>query len=227
MTKTQLHIVITDDHQVTRFGLMQWATLHLSQQGIPHTISDAASGGQALELVRSAQSSAQPVSLLVIDVQLPDMTGLETVKILRQEGFQGTILMVSGSNQADVYDVLESGANGFFSKEDEHTVFLEAVSWLLHNPDGTWLAPEMHRRMLHTEKILKSKNITHAEKNILRFITLSNKEIADKLSISESTVKKHLWSIFQKLGIESRQEALNFAVSAQLLKLHPRYQQKE
>jgi DNA-binding NarL/FixJ family response regulator len=67
-------------------------------------------------------------------------------------------------------------------------------------------------------KKLKSVGITNAERNVLRCITLSNKEIADKLGISESAVKKHLWSIFQKLGIESRQQVLEFAVSAQLLK---------
>lgn len=197
---------------------MQWAALHLNKQGIQHTILDAATGGQALALVRSASSSAEPVSFLVIDVQLPDVSGLVVVKTLREEGFEGTILMVSGSNRADMYDVLESGANGFFSKEDDHTVFLEAFIWLLENPDGTWLTPATHRRMLYAEKKLKSVGITNAERNVLRCITLSNKEIADKLGISESTVKKHLWSIFQKLGIESRQQALEFAVSAQLLK---------
>jgi two-component system nitrate/nitrite response regulator NarL len=157
--------------------------------------------------------------MIVIDIDLPDMLGIEVIRALRNDGFSGTILVVSGSNRADIYDILDSGANGYVSKEAEHTVFIEAVLWLLEHPTETWLPPALHRRMLQSDRILQKSGITPAERNILRFVALSNKEIADKLNISESTVKKHLWSIFQKLGIDSRQEAHEFAVSSQLLEV--------
>lgn len=179
--------------------------------------SDVARGAEALALVRSARDSEHPITMIVLDIDLPDMLGVELTRVLRSEGFEGVVLVVSGSNHVDIYDILDSGANGFVPKEAEHTVFLEAVLWLLEHPTETWLSPALHRRMFHSDNVLQKKGITPAERNVLRFITLSNKEIADKLTISESTVKKHLWSIFQKLGINSRQEAHNFAISSQLL----------
>lgn len=209
--------MITDDHEVTRFGFLQWLRLALKNHAPEPCFSDVGTGAQALALVRSAQDSPHPVTMVVIDIDLPDMLGIEVIRALRSEGFEGAILVVSGSHRVDVYDMLDSGANGFVSKEAEHTVFIEAVLWLLEHPTETWLPAVLHRRMLYADKMLQKNGITPAERNVLRFITLSNKEIADKLAISESTVKKHLWSIFQKLGLESRQEAFEFAVSSQLL----------
>jgi two-component system nitrate/nitrite response regulator NarL len=213
------HILITDDHEVTRFGLLQWIRISLKNHEPQPRFSDVGTGAQALALVRSVQDSTHPVTMIVIDIDLPDMLGIEVIRALRNDGFSGTILVVSGSNRADIYDILDSGANGYVSKEAEHTVFIEAVLWLLEHPTETWLPPALHRRMLQSDRILQKSGITPAERNILRFVALSNKEIADKLNISESTVKKHLWSIFQKLGIDSRQEAHEFAVSSQLLEV--------
>ncbi len=219
MNEFQHHILIIDDHEVTRFGLMQWIKVSLKNDKPDTHFSDTGTGEEALTIVRAAHDTPYPVTMLVLDIDLPDMLGIEVVRILRSTGFGGTILVVSGSNHVDIYDILDSGANGFVSKEAEHTVFTEAVTWLLEHPREIWLPPTLQRRMLYSNTILQKSGITHAERNVLRFIAQSNKDIADKLAITESTVKKHLWSIFQKLGIESRQEAHTFAVSAQLIEM--------
>lgn len=217
MESYPIHILIADDHHVTRFGFLQWIRVSLKDFAQEPLLADVSTGSQALALVRSAKDSAHPITMLIIDVDLPDMLGLEVVQTLRGEGFQGTVLVVSGSNSADIYEILASGANGYVSKEEEHTVFLEAVMWLLKHPTEVWLAPTLHRKIFQTDTALHKAGITTGERNVLRYITLSNKEIADKLGISESTVKKHLWNIFQKLGIESREEAREFAVSSHLV----------
>lgn len=217
MKSSPIHILITDDHVVTRFGLKQWIQISFKDHSSLPVLSDVGTGAQALAAVRSAKETDCPVTMLIIDVDLPDMMGIQVIRELRAEGFQGTVLVVSGSHRADIYEILDSGANGFVSKEEEHTVFLEAVTWLLEHPSETWLTATLHRRIFQTDKALHKVGITPAERNVLRFITLPNKEIADKLGISESTIKKHLWSIFQKLGIESREEARDFAMSIQLL----------
>ncbi len=213
------HILITDDHAVTRFGFLQWIRLLLKDTHPDSLFNDVGTGAEALAFVRSEKDSDFPVTMLIIDVDLPDMLGIDVIRTLRHEGFEGTILVVSGSNRTDIYEILDSGANGFVSKEQEHTVFLDAVKWLLEHPSEIWLTPTLHRRMLQSEKVLHKVGITTAERNVLRFIALTNKEIGERLAISESTVKKHLWNIFQKLGVESRQEAQEFAVSAQLLEV--------
>ncbi len=217
MESSPIHILIADDHQVTRFGFMQWIRISLKDRTPEPLITDVGTGAQAVALVRSAKDSAAPITMLIIDVDLPDMLGVDAVRKLRSEGFQGTALVVSGSNRADIYEILDSGANGYVSKEEEHTVFLEAVRWLLAHPTEIWLTPTLHRRIFQTDAALHKVGITTGERNVLRFITFSNKEIADKLGITESTVKKHLWSVFQKLGIESREEAREFAISSHLL----------
>lgn len=217
MESPRIHIVIADDHAVTRFGFKQWIQMSLKDRQPEPVLSDVGTGAQVLDFVRSAETSDCPVTMLIIDVDLPDMLGIQVVRELRKKGFQGAVLVVSGSHRADIYEILDSGANGFLSKEEEHTIFLEAVMWLLEHPTETWLTPALHRRIFQTDKALHKVGITPAERNVLRFIALSNKEIADKLGSSESTIKKHLWSIFQKLGIESREEARDFATGIQLL----------
>ena len=85
------------------------------------------------------------------------------------------------------------------------------------NLDANWLSPQTHRQIMRSEALLKKADLTPAEQNVLRFAKRSNKEIAEELGIAESTVKKHLWSIFQKLGITSRYDAISFAVEAGLI----------
>jgi len=139
------------------------------------------------------------------------------VKRLRIAAWMQPILVISGSHLATARDVLAAGANGFVSKQEEQAVFVEGVRFLAQNPGKTWVSPSTHRQLLHTDALLKKAGLTPAEQSVLRLAKYSNKEIADELGIAESTVKKHFWSIFQKLGIASRYDAIAFAVDAGLV----------
>jgi DNA-binding NarL/FixJ family response regulator len=213
-----LHIVVADDHEIARFALVQW--LRDEQERSAATIADVvavASCQKALETIRASLGGDNAIGMLIIDLDLPDMTGLEAIKILRAEGWQKPILVISGSYVGTAKDALAAGANGFLSKQEHQDIFLEGFRFIVQNPHSQWVSPQAHRQIMLAETLLKKADLTPAEQNVLRHIKRSNKEIADELGIAESTVKKHLWSIFQKLGIASRYDAITFAVEAGLI----------
>jgi two-component system nitrate/nitrite response regulator NarL len=215
---TPLRVLVADDHDIARFALVQW--LRDEQERRADTIADViavATCREALETIRAALGKDNAVDMLIIDLDLPDMTGLEAITILRSEGWQKPILVISGSYIGTAKDALAAGANGFLSKQEAQDVFLEGFRFIAQNPHSQWVSPQTHRQIMLSESMLKKADLTPAEQNVLRHIKRSNKEIADELNIAESTVKKHLWSIFQKLGIASRYDAIAFAVEAGLI----------
>jgi DNA-binding NarL/FixJ family response regulator len=215
---TPLRIIVADDHEIARFALVQWLC---GEQERRHTaIADVvavATCQKALETIRASLGKHNAIDMLIIDLDLPDMTGLEAIKILRAEGWQKPIFVISGSYVGTAKDALAAGANGFLSKQEQQDVFLEGFRFIVQNPHSQWVSPQTHRQIMHSDSLLKKADLTPAEENVLRHIKLSNKEIAEKLGITESTVKKHLWSIFQKLGIASRYDAIAFAIEAGLI----------
>lgn len=217
-TQPTIKALIADDHEIARFAFLKWLEEE-AQTGVldVRIIGIVSTGQQALDRVLLSSNHGEAITFLILDLDMPDMTGLEVIKTLRAKAWKHPILVISGSYLATVRDVLAAGANGFISKEEGQSVFVEAVHFLASNPDRTWLSPKTHRQLLHTENLLKKADLTTAEQGVLRLVKLSNKEIADKLGIAESTVKKHFWSIFQKLGIASRYDAIAFAIEAGLI----------
>lgn len=206
-----IRVFITDDHEMARFALETWIE---ADSGTPpvSVIGSAARGSETLNA-----AYLHEIDLFILDIDLPDMTGLDLTRALREQGFRAGILCMSGSHLANAQDVLRAGANGFVSKEESHAIFLEGIRWIAETPDSVWLSPHWHRQQLTTERVLAQSHLTPAEQTVLRHIRLSNKEIAEKLTLSESTVKNHLSAIFQKLGVSSRQEAAGFAAQTGLI----------
>lgn len=211
------NILIADDHDIARFALLQWLNDEKARGSLITDVRAVPTAHEALATIRASLGNADSVDMLVIDLDMPDMTGLEAITILRAEGWQKPILVISGSHIGTAKDALSVGASGFISKQESQEFFLEGIRFLAENPYSQWVSPQTHRQIMHSDALLKKANLTPAEQNVLRCIKLSNKEIAEKLGITESTVKKHLWSIFQKLGITSRYDAISFAVNAGLI----------
>ncbi len=206
MPRDFIHIFITDDHEMARFALTTWIEADTTSP----TVSVVGTASRGSDTVKEA--SNPEIDLFVLDIDLPDMTGLEVTKRLRENSCRASILCMSGSHLASVQDVIGSGANGFVSKEESHVVFLEGIRWIAENPDAVWLSPHWHRQSMKSDRALAQTHLTPAEQTVLRHIRLSNKEIAEKLDLSDSTIKNHLSSIYQKLGISSRREAAEVAL---------------
>ena len=224
-----LRILVADDHDIARFALQQWLNDEKARGSLIADVRAVPTATEAIAIIRASLGAVlgaslsasldntDSVDMLVIDLDMPDMTGLKAITILRAEGWKQPILVISGSHIGTVKDALAAGASGFISKQESQTIFLEGIRFLAQNPHAQWVSPIAHRQLMRSDAILKKADLTPAEQNVLRLIKLSNKEIAEKLDITESTVKKHLWSIFQKLGIASRYDAIAFAVDAGLI----------
>ncbi len=212
-----LSILIADDHDIARFALAQWLREEQERTQAIAGITAVATCQKALETIRSTMGKTNAIDMLIIDLDLPDMTGLEAIVILRKEGWEKPIMVISGSYIGTAKDALAAGANGFLSKQEPQEVFLEGFRFITQNPQAQWVSPQTHRQIMYSDALLKKADLTPAEQAVLRLVKFSNKEIAEKLGIAESTVKKHLWSIFQKLGITSRYDAISFAMEAGLM----------
>lgn len=187
-------------------------------------VGTASSGADAVAGVRALHASQATPNFLLIDFQLPDMLGSDVIQTLRADGIiseQMRALVMTGMENAPVKSILASGANGYISKQEPSTTFLAAMRHVFLKPDDLWLNPAEAKRMLNAERSLTTAGITSAEKNVLRLLYLTNEEIAETLNISRGTVKNHLNNMYSKLGINSRPEAVQFALKVGLLpKIH-------
>jgi DNA-binding NarL/FixJ family response regulator len=163
-TPKSLRILIADDHEIARFALVQW--LRFEQESNAGTIVEilsVATCQKALETIRAALGKDNAVDMLIIDLDLPDMTGLEAIQILRSEGWQKPILVISGSYIGTAKDALAAGANGFVSKQESQEVFLEGFRFIAENPHSQWVSPQTHRQIMLSESMLKKADLTSAE----------------------------------------------------------------
>jgi DNA-binding NarL/FixJ family response regulator len=224
-TTDQIRLFIVDDHELVRYAMESWMTQDTAPpttSEAPHisVVGTASNGADALVGIREMQNTDTAPNFLLIDFQLPDMLGSEVIHALRTEGIgteQMRALVMTGMENAPVKSILASGANGYLSKQEPSTTFLAALRQVFLKPDDLWLNPAEAKRMLNAERSLTTAGITSAEKNVLRLLYLSNEEIAEALNISRGTVKNHLNNMYSKLGINSRPEAVQFALKVGLL----------
>jgi DNA-binding NarL/FixJ family response regulator len=214
---TSYSVFVTDDHEAVRFAIESWVKSKAShEEPILTLIGTSSSGAETMKLIGK---SLKP-DLLLIDVQLTDMSGLEVVRTLRQNGFDSSklgILVMTGNDSVSVPDILASGANGYVSKSESGDTFIQAMRWVVQHPGELWLSSSVAQQLVVTEHALNSAGITPVERNVLRLIRLPNKEIAETLCISEGTVKNYISSIYQKLGVSSRLDATKYAAKIGLI----------
>ena len=107
--------------------------------------------------------------------------------------------------------VLEAGANGFLIKEEKRERIVEAVRWAALREGGNWISPSTAAELLQTDSAIEKANLTKTELKVLGLIEKTNAEIAEKLFLSEGTIKNHVSNIYSKLGISPRIEAASWA----------------
>jgi len=152
--------------------------------------------------------------VVLMDVNLPGISGIEATKILKEKFPKLQILMFTiYENNQNVFDALEAGASGYILKQTKPAELLEAILEI-HN-GGAPMSSQIAKMVVNS---FQKKNLadteaelSEREHEILMLLTAGfrNKEVAEKLSISLSTVKSHVYSIYQKLHVSSRVEAVN------------------
>lgn len=216
MSKTT--VIIVDDHPVVRAGIRQvlQATEDLS------VIAEGASGAEALRLV-----TAQAPDVLVLDVNLPDMSGVEVTRRLRAAGVRSAILVLTVHDDAQtIFGLLEGGANGYVLKDEALETLVSAVRAVARGE--SWLSPEVARQVVRRAigarpptAAARSLGLTPREVEVLCLLAqgLDNGAIAEKLVLTTRTVQNHVSAIYGKLGVASRTEAALVAIRRGLVQV--------
>lgn len=218
MTDQPIRVLVVDDHAMLRAG---FRTILDIQPDIV-VVGEAATGADAV-----AQASALRPDVITMDVQMPDMDGIEaTRRIVADPSVEAAIAIVTTFDQDDyLYQALDAGASGFLLKNAGAEDLIAAVRALAAG-DGM-LAPEVTRRVLTrfasapapaaprpVTPAPLAEPLTDREAEVLTLLAdaRSNAEIASALFIGEATVKTHVSRILQKLGARDRVQAVVLAL---------------
>lgn len=203
-----IRVVLADDHPVVRSGIR-----NLLERAVDIlVVGEASTGAEAIRLVGETTPD-----LLLLDMELPDMKGIEVAQQLRNGGSTVKILVLSAHDDPQyIRELLESGAAaGYLVKEEALETIIEAVRGVAHGERG-WVSRRIAAQMvswMQTDKTREGK-LTQREMDVLRLVVngKTNQNIGVLLGISEKTVEKYLYSIFNKLEVTSRVEAAVYAV---------------
>jgi DNA-binding NarL/FixJ family response regulator len=210
-----IRIVLADDHRIVLEGLAQLLSLE-GDFDVQLRCTDGVEALAAVERVRP--------DVLVADVKMPGLTGLEILKRLHEQGSPTrVVLLTAHMTDAQVVEAVRLNVGGIILKEAASRTLVQCVRTVAEG--GRWLdqatvhaaLESMLRREAGIAKV--SKTLTKREVEIVRMVAtgLRNKQIGDKLAISEGTVKMHLHSIYEKLGISGRVELSNYAREHELV----------
>jgi len=200
-----IRVALADDHALFRAGVHM---LLDGAEGI-EVVGEAATGRAALDLVRERKPD-----VLLLDMEMPDMTGVEVARRLQATGAAVRILVLSAYDDEEyVSGLLDNGAAGYLTKEEVPERLVAAVRGVARGETG-WMSPGVAARMFRRRAAdEEAASLSAREREVLRLIArgLDNAAIAGHLFISESTVKNHVTNIYGKLDVRSRAEAVAWA----------------
>lgn len=202
----KIRVLMADDHPVVRDGIR----VLLETSDFIEVIGEASSGREALDLVETLRPD-----ILLLDMEMPDMSGVEVSRQLKGQRTGVRILVLSAYNDPQyIRSVLANGASGYLTKDEAPEFILEAINGVWRGQEG-WLSRRIAAQMtMWTREEPKDLGLTQRELQVLRGVVdaKTNQEIGLSLGISDKTVEKHLESVFSKLSVSSRVEAAVMAV---------------
>lgn len=204
-----ISILIVDDHPVFRFGLRALIGTEPDMQ----IVGEATTGAEALALAAS-----QPLDLVLMDINLPDINGIEITRRLRGLYPVLRVLVISMLDDATVFNALKAGACGYILKgasgeETVRAIRAAAGGEAIFSPQ---IAKRIHLHFATPNAASTFSELTEREQEILALLAqgLTNGAIAERLSLSVKTVRNRVSDIFSKLQVSDRAEAIIKARSA-------------
>jgi DNA-binding NarL/FixJ family response regulator len=216
-----IRVAIADDQELVRAGLR----LIIAGEADLEVVAEAASGEEAIIIAQRTQPD-----VLLMDVRMPGLGGIAATEAILDSAGSGRprILMLTTFDLDEhVYDAMRVGASGFLLKDVPAEDLVIAIRQAARGIDAL-LAPSVTRRLVERFASQRSIGSTHhdvlseltaREQEVLRLVArgLSNSEIADHLTISETTVKSHVSHVLMKLGLRDRVQAVVLAYETGLV----------
>lgn len=209
--------MLVDDHAVLRDGLRNI----LSVEEDIEVVGEAVTGDDALLQVEKCNPD-----MILMDINMPMRNGVEVTGILKKKYPHIKVLVLTMHSHEEYFmSAIREGADGYLLKDAPSDQVVEAIRTVARGESV--IHPSMTRKLLafHQQKETKQEDttLTEREKEVLLCLVegLSNKEIADRLFISDKTVKIHVSKIFKKLNVKSRSQVVIHAVQHQLVPIPP------
>lgn len=204
---SKIHILVVDDHILMRIGLIS----SLNKQPDMVVVAEAEAGLEAIEAYR-----AHRPDVVILDMRLPDKSGVEIIGLLKQEFAAVRILVLSSySGGHEISAAMQGGAAAYVLKNMPLPRLLDSIR-RVHAGEIVCL-PEIARGLANRQ----ASNLSNRELEVLSLMAkgLSNKEVAAKLKLVEGTVKLHVSSILSKLDVMDRTQAILVAIKRGLVQL--------
>lgn len=215
MQMDKIRVMLVDDHQVLRDGLR----LLLESEPDLAVIGEAATGHQAVELF-----AALSPDVAIVDLGLPDISGIEVTRRFKQEMPQIRVVVLSmHSSKEFVINAIEAGADGYVPKSTTHESLLDAIRTVFAGE--RYLHPVAATALIETyveegnPEELRFQELTEREQEVFRLSAMgfTSREIGEQLIISPKTVDTYRQRAFDKLGINHRSELVKFALRLGIL----------
>ncbi len=211
MTTKKYRVIIADDHSLFRQGLK----LILMELNDIEVIADVPNGKELVEIV-----GILAPDLIIMDINMPLLNGIEASKILARDHPELKILVVSMYGDEQYYNsVIENGVKGFILKDADNSELKTAVRDILNGK--TYFSQELLLRLIRNRQSPANINLTGREQEILELICqgLGTAEISAKLFLSDRTIENHKANLFAKTGCKNSLSLVLFAIKNNLVSL--------
>jgi len=203
-----LHILLLDDHALFRESVSRLLSVEPGFDVVAHcgTIEEA------LQVLRQ-----ESIDIVLLDFDLGQRDGREFLRLAREQGFNGKILLVTaGVDPGAVSELIRSGISGVFRKHDSAALLAQGIRDVMAGK--VWLDQDQLQTALSAESTtpqpIETRRLTEREQQVLSFVFegLANKEIASRIGVSESSVKSTLQQLFSKTGVRTRSQLVRIVL---------------
>lgn len=208
----RIRVLIADDHALLRQGLRQILEMEKDMD----IVGEASTGNEVLKLHKQLSPD-----VILLDISMPGISGVEVAKEIKKEkGETGIVMLTIHDSEEYLFEAIKAGVNGYVLKDVDPEILIEVIRSC--KAGSTYLHPQVTGKVIdklnrlsdmaqgHAQGNPALEVLTERELDVLRLMAegAGNKEIANKLYISEKTVKNHATNIFRKLDVADRTQAV-------------------